>query len=205
MLNIKSWVSVLVLGFALLSTTVSFAQAPKIGHCNLEILLRMMPETRSMEQELDTYRQKYAERLANKEKVMQDKYVEFQELVSKNPPAITETEAKAREEELIKMQGELKSDSEKYERELGDRQEKLLNPIIEKMKKAIDEVAIGDGFLYILNAVDASGTSIVLYGPKENDVTEKVAKKLNITLPTAATATPAGTPAATTPATPIKN
>lgn len=201
MLNIKSWVSVVVLGFALLSTTVSFAQAPKIGHCNLEILLRMMPETRSMEQELDTYRQKYAERLANKEKVMQDKYVELQELMSKNPPAITEEEAKARETELIKMQGELKSDSEKYERELGQRQETLLNPIIEKMKKAIDEVAIGDGFLYILNAVDASGTSIVLYGPKENDVTEKVAKKLNITLPTAAPA-PA---AATTPATPVKN
>lgn len=201
MLNIKSWVSVVVLGFALLSTTVSFAQAPKIGHCNLEILLRMMPETRAMEQELDTYRQKYAERLANKEKVMQDKYVELQELMSKNPPAITEAEAKAREEELIKMQGELKSDSEKYERELGQRQETLLNPIIEKMKKAIDEVAIADGFLYILNAVDASGTSIVLYGPKENDVTEKVAKKLNITLPTAAV--PA--PAATTPATPVKN
>lgn len=202
MTNIKSWLSVIVLGFALLSSSVSYAQAPKIGHCNLEVLLRMMPETRAMEQELDTYRQKYAERLANKEKVMQDKYVELQELMSKNPPAITEAEAKTREEELIKMQGELKSDSEKYERELAQRQETLLNPIIEKMKKAIDDVALADGFMYILNAVDASGTSIVLYGPKENDVTEKVAKKLNITLPTATTATPPSTPAGVAPATP---
>jgi outer membrane protein len=199
MTNIKSWLSVIVLGFALLSSSFSYAQAPKIGHCNLEVLLRMMPETRAMEQELDTYRQKYAERLANKEKVMQDKYVELQELMSKNPPAITEAEAKTREEELIKMQGELKSDSEKYERELAQRQETLLNPIIEKMKKAIDDVALADGFMYILNAVDASGTSIVLYGPKENDVTEKVAKKLNITLPTA---TPPATPAGVAPATP---
>ncbi len=203
-MNIKSWVSVVVLGFALLSTSVSFAQAPKIGHCNLEILLRMMPETKAMEQELDTYRQKYAERLANQEKVMQDKYVELQELMSKNPPAITEEEAKAREQELIKMQTGLKTDSDKYERELGERQERLLNPIIEKMKKAIDEVAIGEGFMYVLNAVDASGTSIVLYGPKENDVTEKVAKKLNITLPTAAPAATTTIPGGNIPA-PVKN
>lgn len=196
---IKSWVSVLVLGFTLLSTSL-YAQAPKIGHCNLEILLRMMPETRAMETELDTYRQKYAERLSNKEKVMQDKYIELQELMSKTPPAITEAEAKTREEELIKMQNELKSDSEKYEKELGQRQETLLNPIIDKMKKAIDDVAIGEGFLYILNAVDASGTSIVLYGPKENDVTEKVAAKLNLTLPKApeTPATPVGTNNTTT-------
>lgn len=165
--------------------TKATAQNIKIGHCNLELVLRYMPETEAMEKEISLYRQKYSERLANKEKVMQDKYAELQELLSKTPPPITEEEAKKREEELMKMQSELQADAAKYEKELGDRQNTMLTPIIEKLKKAIDEVAIADGYLYVLNSMDAGGNSIVLYGPKENDVTEKVLKKLNITLPTA--------------------
>lgn len=173
----------LFLSFGLM--TKATAQNIKIGHCNLELVLRYMPETEAMEKEISLYRQKYSERLANKEKVMQDKYAELQELLSKTPPPITEEEAKKREEELMKMQSELQADAAKYEKELGDRQNTMLTPIIEKLKKAIDEVAIADGYLYVLNSMDAGGNSIVLYGPKENDVTEKVLKKLNITLPTA--------------------
>ena len=37
--------------------------AQKMGHCNLELILRNMPETAVMEQEVNTYRQKYSEML----------------------------------------------------------------------------------------------------------------------------------------------
>ncbi len=167
--------------------TVSFsglyAQNTKIGYCNLELILRLMPETAAMDQELNLYRQKYSERLATKEKLMQDKYAEATELLSKVPPAITEEEAKKREEELMKLQEEIKSDAERYERELAERQEKLLDPIVEKLKIGLDELAVAEGYTYILNSMDASGTSIVLKGPKEDDLTEKLMKKFNLSFP----------------------
>lgn len=184
-MNLKSGLSTILLGLILVLTSSSYAQAAKIGYCRLGALLQIMPELKTMEQELEIYRNKYTERLAIAEKYLEDKYLEYQELISTNPPAITEEEAKLREEELIKLQNELKSESEEYKKVLEKRQENLLTPIIEKVKKAIDEVAIEEGFVYILNAVDASNTTIVLYGPKENDVTEKVAKKLNIVIPKA--------------------
>ena len=186
-MKIKIVVSILcvLLGF---SSSLN-AQNVKIGHCNLELILRLMPETTAMDQELNLYRQKYSERLATKEKLMQDKYAEATELLSKNPPAITEEEAKRREAEIMKLQEELRSDSERYEKELGERQDKLLDPIIEKLKKGIDEFAAAEGYTYILNSMDASGTSIVLFGPKENDVTEKMMKKFGLSLPTAPAAT----------------
>ncbi len=174
--------SVLLMVSGLASTV--FAQNVKIGHCNLELILRLMPETAAMDQELNLYRQKYSERLATKEKLMQDKYTEATELLSKNPPAITEEEAKKREEEIMKLQDEVKSDAERYERKLAERKDKLLDPIIEKLKKGLDEFAAAEGYTYILNSMDASGTSIVLFGPKENDVTEKMMKKFNLTFPT---------------------
>lgn len=178
----------------LLGLSFTKVDAQKIGHCNLELILRNMPETAAMEQEINTYRQKYSEMLSKKEQYMQVKYEETMQLMQQTPPAITEEEAKKREEDIMKLQKELKDDAARYERDLGEKQEKMLSPIIEKLKKAIDEIADADGYTYVLNSMDASGTSIVLKGPKENDLTEKVVTKLGIKLqeaPKAPTTAPA--------------
>lgn len=166
----------------LLGLSFTKVDAQKIGHCNLELILRNMPETGAMEQEINTYRQKYSEMLSKKEQYMQVKYEETMQLLQQTPPAITEEEAKKREEDIMKLQKELKDDAARYERDLGEKQEKMLSPIIEKLKKAIDEIADAEGYTYVLNSMDASGTSIVLKGPKENDLTEKVVTKLGIKL-----------------------
>lgn len=178
----------------LLGVSFTKVDAQKIGHCNLELILRNMPETAAMEQEINTYRQKYSEMLSKKEQYMQVKYEETMQLMQQTPPAITEEEAKKREEDIMKLQKELKDDAARYERDLGEKQEKMLSPIIEKLKKAIDEIADAESYTYVLNSMDASGTSIVLKGPKENDLTEKVVTKLGIKLqeaPKAPTTAPA--------------
>jgi outer membrane protein len=61
-------------------------------------------------------------------------------------------------------------------------------------------VAKEEGYTYIFNT-SAGGTTIMLFGPAEDDVTDKVLKKMGITrpAPTPAPSTPAA-PAGTTPA-----
>lgn len=191
-MKIKLFLFALVLGLGF-----SHVNAQKMAYCNLEYILRNMPETGSMETEINTYRQKYSELLSKKEQYMQSKYEETMMLLQQTPPGITEAEAKKREEDINKLQQELKEDAARYEKDLGDKQERLLTPIIDKLKKAIDEVADAEGYVYVLNSMDGAGTTIVLKGPKENDLTEKVITKLGIKLPEAAKpATPA---AGTTP------
>lgn len=192
-MKLKAFVSLLVL-MAIFATN-SQAQM-KIAHCNIQVVLGNMPETMTMEQDLNTYRQKCSERLANKEKVAQDKYNETIELLQKN--AITEEEAKKREDEILKLQQELKDDAQRYERELGERQADLLGPISEKLKKVIDDIAKADGYTYVLNSMDAGGTSIVLVGPEQDDITKRVMDKLGIKMqeaPKAPAASGTGIPA----------
>lgn len=185
-MNIKTVFLTILLGLGIVA-----AQAQKLGHCNLELILRNMPETMQMEQEINTYRQKYGEMLSKKEQYAQVKYEEYMMLMQQTPPGLTEEEAKKREEDLTKLQTELQDDAKKYEKDLADRQDKLLTPIIDKLKKAIDEVADSEGYTYVFNSMDASGTSIVLKGPKDHDLTDRVITKLGIKLATDKVVAPA--------------
>ncbi|MGB0369226.1 MAG: hypothetical protein ACPGD8_07455, partial [Flavobacteriales bacterium] len=47
---------------------------------------------------------------------------------------------------------------------------------------AMETVAKKKGFDYILNSVDGSGTSIVLWGPEGHDVTRAIVDELGIKL-----------------------
>jgi len=61
--------------------------------------------------------------------------------------------------------------------DLQKKQDELLNPIIEKAKNAINEVAKENGYTYIL---DSSVGGVVLYTVSNDDILPLVKKKLGI-------------------------
>jgi outer membrane protein len=84
-----------------------------------------------------------------------------------------------------------------------------VNPVVQKIQKAIDAVAKENAYTYIFNLdAGANTTPILLVAPEENNITELVLKKLGVD-PSKATTTAAPSankPAATAPAaTPKKN
>ena len=175
------------------------AQQPKMGYCNFQLLVARHPDATAAQQQLTTHERQLQERLRVKQEYAQAKLQEYQELAQAK--RITPEEDGARRKELEKLDEELQAASSDARTSMQRKQEELLNPIIEKVRAGVEAVAKEEGFTYVIN--DGPKGSTVLVGPSADDLTERVAKRLNITLTDPAPAKPASTPApAPKPATP---
>lgn len=162
----------------------SYLSAPaqiRIGYTNIELILAYMPEAKSMEQTLTTYQKKLAEKLKVKEDYSSSKLQEYISLKEAN--RLSPEEQANREKELMKLDEELRKMAADSEYDLMAKRQELLEPILNKVQDAIDNIAKTEGFTYILNQTTSAGVSTILYGPGEDDVTEKLLRSLNITIP----------------------
>jgi len=183
----------LVAAFLLVAVTPALAQ--KIGYCNFQALVARHPDTPSAQQQLQTHEQKLQQRLEVKQNYAQGKLQEYQELAGAK--SLTPEQDAAKRKELEKLDEELRNESTDARSSLQRKQEELLQPIIEKVRAGVEALAKEEGYTYIIN--DGPKGTVVLVGPASDDVTEKAAKRLNISLvdpkPAVAPGTPAPTPA----------
>ena len=166
----------------LLSLSTSGFSQVKIGYTNIELILAYMPETKSVESQLATFQKKLSEQLKTKDDYAQAKLQEYMEMSEAN--RLSPTDKEAREKELMKLDGEIKKLAEESEFDLLTKRQELLGPILEKLQTAIDAVAKDNGYTYVLNQTTSAGVSTILYGPEEDDLTEKIMTKLGIKIPT---------------------
>lgn len=175
-----------IIVFTLLATVglfgTTFAQNVKVGHANVDLIISLMPETQTMQTQLQTYQKKLAEQLKVKEEYAQAKYVEYLE---KKENGGTEADLKPLEEELVKLDGEIRAYTADSEQKLLAKRSTLMQPIVEKLQSNIETLATTDGYTYILNSVDGSGVSVVLHGPEQDNVTEKLATQMGLEFPKA--------------------
>ena len=156
----------------------------KIGYTTVELILNYMPETKAINQQLEVYEKKLAEKLQIKQKYYQSEAQTYMEKEQSNRWG-SPTEKEAKQKELMKLEQEIQGELQAAELDMMKRRNEALGPIQEKMQKAIDEVAKEGGYSYILNNAMGSGIPTMLYGAESADVTEKIAKKLGITIPKA--------------------
>ena len=168
----------------LLSAGVMFsanAQEVKIGYTNIELVLAYMPETKSVETQLATYQKKLSEQIVVKENYAKQRLQEI--LDKKEKGTLTPEMEQAAQVELGKLDEDIRKFASDSEEKLYGKRQELLVPVLEKLQKAIDDVAIEQGFSYILNQTTSTGVSTILYGPEEADMTETIMAKLGIKLP----------------------
>jgi len=154
------------------------ASAQKIGYASVELILAYMPETKAMNQKLETYQKKLQEQLQVKQGTFEQKYRDYLQIQEK----LSESERKTRESELLKMDEELRSLAVDLEKKLMSRRQELVEPIITKLQNTIDEVAKAEGYTWVFNTVDGTGVSIVLHAPESDDLTKKILKKMGVTV-----------------------
>lgn len=159
------------------------AQTLKIGYTNIEYILTFMPEAKQMEQTLKSYEQKLTEQLAVKQSYAQGKLDTY--LKMKEEKKLTAQQDEEMQKELLKLDDEIKKFAQASENDIMLKREELLKPITEKLQKAIDEVAKEEGYTYIFNSTNSSGVATILHGPEQYNVTDKIMKKLGITVPVA--------------------
>jgi outer membrane protein len=79
-------------------------------------------------------------------------------------------------EELQNMQTRLQTFQSSAQKDLQDKEQELLSPIIDKAKKAIQDVAKENKYTYIFD----TGTGTILYSEPSDDILPLVKKYLNI-------------------------
>ena len=176
----KSILATLVLLIAV--STSGMAQI-KIGYTNIELVLAYMPEAKQVEQTLGTYQKKFAEQMQVKQQYAQSKLQEYME--KKEANQLSPTDDENRQKELQALDQEIQKYAAESEQKLLQKREEMLLPVLEKLQDKIDKVAKDNSYTYILNQTTSTGVSTILFGPEENDITEKLMTELGIQIPKA--------------------
>ena len=177
----KTLLSLGLLSMIMLGSLSGIAQE-KIGYTNVELVLLYMPETKAMDQQIQSFQTLLSEQLKVKDDYAVSKLNEYQEKASKN--LLSETDRIAAEQELANLDTEIKTFAQESEYKIEAKRQELLTPILQKLEQAINDVAEENGYTFILNST-INGMSNVLYGPEKQDVTEAIMDKLGIKLPAA--------------------
>lgn len=151
----------------------SFAQDLKFGHIDVQKLIMELPE----KIEADKSLQKEATNLQNNLKVMSEdldkKYSEYMSQRDTLPELIRVT----KEKEIQDYDQRIRNFSTLAQQNLQQKEQQLLQPIIEKAQKAIDEVGAEQGLIYIF---DISSKVVIYHSSKSLDCEPLVKAKLGV-------------------------
>ncbi|WP_196891134.1 OmpH family outer membrane protein [Aureivirga marina] len=133
-------VALLTFGFGLT------AQAQKLAYINYDKILAELPETKTMTSQLEQLSKSYQDELEQKGKALEAKVKKYEaEAVSK-----TDSENQARAIEVQNEQRGLQEAVLAAEKDIAERRNALLKPIIEKVNQAIKDVAKEKGIEFVL-------------------------------------------------------
>lgn len=154
----------------ILCTGSVFAQ--KIGHINSEELMKAMPETDSAQTKLQAAYKELQNVSKSMEIELQTKVTEFQN----NQAQYSELIKSAKYKEITDLQTRIEEFQQQATEDMKEQQTKLLGPIMDKAKKAIQDVAKEHKYSYILD----TSMGIVLYSEDSDNVLPLVKQKLGL-------------------------
>jgi outer membrane protein len=143
----------------------------KIGYLNTAEVTSRMPEVKSVDIQLQNFAKKLENDLAKEANAFQNKYDAYAKDTS-----MSEALYQSRLIELQQMEQRLQELRVNSENELARKRQLLYEPIFNKVKKAIEDVAEENGYTHV---IDVSIGSLV-YGNQSYDITKLVMKKLGI-------------------------
>jgi len=153
---------------------VRAADEVRIAHVDSKIIFEGYKGTRRAQEEYDRQVAKW-EQQAN---FMQKELAALKEKIEKQSLMLSEEKRKELEAEYARKEQELKDYINKiYGRsgQLLTENEKISGPIVQMIRKAIQEIALQEGYDMVLDRA----TGAVLFWKKENDLTQKVLDYLN--------------------------
>ncbi|PCJ01538.1 MAG: hypothetical protein COB15_01055 [Flavobacteriales bacterium] len=155
-----------------LSTTAMAQKGTKVGHINSNELLTAMPERTAVQKELEEYANELKVTLDVMRKEYETKVGEFQSKQDVMTDVIKDTKIK----EITDLEKRITEFQQTAEADLQKKEQTLLQPIIDKAKTAINDVAKENGYTYVLD----SSVGVVLYSVDSDDLLAKVKKKLGM-------------------------
>lgn len=158
---------------AILSLGSAIAQDIKLGHINTQELLVVLPQKIAADAEL----KKHANQLETFRTSIQDELSKKYEEYLTQRDSYTDLVKATKEKELQDLQQRLSTYEKTAQQDLRQKETELIQPIIEAVKKAIEEVGKENNFLYIF---DASTGNLLFQSTESVDITPLVKAKLGI-------------------------
>ncbi len=149
--------------------TAGVANAQKIAALNYEEILSLMPETKKVTTDLDTFSKTKEAELKKLGDTFQAEVQKYQAEGAK----LTEAQRTAKETELQKTQANLQQMATTAQQDLMKRRETLLKPVLDKLNNAIEKAAKANGWDFIIDA-----SALIYRGG--TDATPAVKKELGI-------------------------
>lgn len=161
----KKLITIIALAFI----TVA-ASAQKVGHVNAQALMLALPDYKVASDELERFAGEKKKELEMYFTMFQTAQKEFEEAL----PTLTEEIKQQRYEELMARQQVIQGKQGEFEQEVALKEQKLVEPIMTKVREAISKVAKENGYTYVFDE------STLLYFADAESLDAKVKAALGI-------------------------
>lgn len=145
----------------------------KFGHINSQQLLTEMPEFELALKQMEKMQTDGNEKL----KIMQAELQKQVENYQKGAAILSMEARAAKEKELGEMQQKIQAYYQETQQLMQSKEAELTQPIIEKARKAVEELGKENGFLYIF---DTAKGELIHIGVQSVDIMPLARKKLGI-------------------------
>jgi len=162
---------ILLLSLTFLISISSFAQN-KFGYIDSQELLLLMPERKIAEEEVQTF----AKSLESQLQAMTAEYQQSVQEYQANEATYTDLVKQDKVTEITGLEQRIQSFQQNAQQALQSKEQELLEPILQKARKAIEDVASEGDFTYIFDKSVGS----ILYVKESENILEKVKKKLKL-------------------------
>jgi outer membrane protein len=174
--------TLLLLIFCGCITLTATAQAPvtqKTGYADWQYIFQQLPEFKQINDQLTTH----TTQLENQYKAKMQEFDTKVKAYQANAPTMNEVVRKSTETELNQMNENLQKFQQDAQTNIQSKQATLMEPVITKVGKAVDDVAKENGYDFILAPQIAAqgGGDILLYSNDKYDISNLVLKKLGVT------------------------
>ncbi len=160
------------------------AAAQKFAFVNTQLILQAAPGATEAQAQF----QKDVESLRAQVQALSDSLAALEEEYTTAAPALSPTARDARLKALTEKKTGFEQRAEALNQQAEQRQFELMQPIMDNVRKALDDLRIEAGYAFIF---DVANSSFIVAADKNLDVTERVIAKLR-TMPKAAAAPAAG-------------
>lgn len=155
----------------LMAPLAIFAQ--KFGHLNSADIMQAMPEYKTAQTEIQNLEKQYGNEL----QLMESELAKKSEAYEKEKATLPANIAQRRETELQEIYGRMQQFYQDSQMKLQQASQEKMNVLVEKITKAIKEVGVAGGYLYIF---DTSSGIPYISETLSTDVTGEVKRKLGI-------------------------
>ncbi len=154
------------------TTTPAAAPSQKFGYINSAELLKIMPETKRAEANLEAFVKNLEKQFGGLQSEYQTKITEFQSQEKTMVDAVKETRIRA----IQDLEQRLQQSQVAGQQQVAKKREDLFKPILDKAEKAVKDVGKENGYDYIFD----TNTGSFIYAKESHNIMPLVKAKLGI-------------------------